>query len=129
MKWGIKDHPAGVTRSTGGESVNHTQQASKVGEHVHATRQASSVGESYLRTTLGLRHLGVLLPMLINYGHLLLSGCRPHWAPVTLSLGVAALSFVLLYERGDRRGAGWVGVLFVPLNAWPIVFAAMGGAA
>lgn len=93
------------------------------------TQQATRTSGSYLRTTLGLRHLGVILPMLVNYGHLLLSGCFPTWAPVTLSLAAAAVPVVLLYERGDRRGAAWVGALYFPLNAWPIVYAAMNGPA
>lgn len=112
------DRPRAEARPTkrGGDDVNHVQESS--------TRSLSR-----LQTTLGLRHLGVILPMLINYGHLLLSGCRPHWAPVALSLGAAALPLVILYERGDRRGAFWVAALFLPLNAWPIVYAATGGGA
>lgn len=67
--------------------MNHAQQASKVGESEKCTVRAQAVRESHLWTNLGFRHLGVLLPMLINYGHLLQSGCLPHWGPITLSLG------------------------------------------
>jgi len=78
-----------------------------------------------LRITLGLRHVGLILPMLVNYGHLLLSGGDYHWGPVTLSVGTALVCVALLLERGDRRGARWIAVLFWPLNAWPVAATAL----
>ncbi|MBN1322312.1 MAG: hypothetical protein JXA87_15890 [Thermoleophilia bacterium] len=93
--------------------------------HVEQLSRSSSTS---LANALALRPLGVVLPMLINYGHLLLSGGDSRWAPVILSFVAAVIPLVLLMGRGDRRGAAWVGTLFFPLNAWPIVSAAMSSA-
>jgi hypothetical protein len=86
----------------------------------------SALRSETLRITTGLRHLGIVLPALINYGFLLLNGGRPHWAPVTLSLGAVGIPLVFLANRGDSKDAVWVGVLFFVFNGWPLVATALG---
>ena len=77
--------------------------------------------------TIWARYLGIILPMAVNYGFLLLRRDRPHWGAVVASLVVLAVLVAFLVHRRDRRGAVWVGLLYFPLNAWPIALTAIGG--
>jgi len=94
---------------------------------IHAQHSRRSLFE-HMSVNLALAELGMLLPVLINYGHLLLSGSDYHWAPVVVSLGAALAAAVLLYDRGEKRGARGVAALYFPLNLWPIVATALSGA-
>ncbi len=80
------------------------------------------------RVTLGLRHLGFVLPALINFGFILANGGQGHWVPVLASLVALAAIAILLAERNDSRGAAYVIVAFLLLNMWPVIAAATAGA-
>jgi hypothetical protein len=93
-----------------------------LGQHVDSERR--SQGRSGI---IWLRYLGIILPTAINYGFLLLSEENPNWVPLTVSAAVMAVSALTLGLRGDWRGSVSVIVLFIPLNAWPIVLNFVGG--
>jgi hypothetical protein len=93
-----------------------------LGQQVYCERR--SQGPSGI---MWLRYLGIVLPMAINYGFILLSEGNPNWVPLTVSAAVMAVSALILGLRGDWRGSVSVIVLFFPLNAWPIVVNFVGG--
>jgi hypothetical protein len=85
--------------------------------------EAAATGAATIR----LRHLGVIVPVFINYGFLLLSDDDPHWAPLAASAIVAAAVVLTLARRRDWTGSLWVAIVFLPLCAWPIGLTAIGG--
>jgi hypothetical protein len=98
------------------------------GEHFMVGQQVDSERRSLSRSwILWLRYLGIILPMAINYGFLLLSHGNPNWVPLAVSVAVMAVSVLILGVRRDWRGSVSVIVLFFPLNAWPIVLNFVGG--
>lgn len=78
-------------------------------------------------TYVWLRYLGIILPAVVNYGFLLVHGDRPHWGAIAASAVVLLIALVVLLVRRDWVGALWVGLLYFPLSAWPIVLNFVGG--
>ena len=72
------------------------------------------------------RYVGIILPAFVNYGFLLANDDRPYWGVLAASLVLLVGCMAWLAARRDWRGVLWIAVLYVPLNAWPIVLNIIG---
>jgi hypothetical protein len=92
-------------------------------EGFRQSRRETANGFSYV----WLRYLGIILPAVVNYGFLLVHGDQPHWGVIAASAVVLLIALGVLLVRRDWVGALWVGLLYFPLNAWPIMLNFVGG--